>query len=186
MKVKVKKWRRSVVSDPQRPHGLQPSRLLRPWDFPGKSTGVGCCCLLVCIFSWLKYKPQPLFFWSICQGPRTGVPNLRDQTHDNLRWSWRNNRNKVHRKCNALQSSQNYPLHPGLWKNFLPWNCSLVPKRLGMVALKHLSKSLWWVGEGEGTRHNGESKGCWGGKLWMKKLKQRENGCLKSLGWFID
>ena len=36
----------SVVSDPQRPHGLQPSRLLRPWDFPGKNTGVGCRCLL--------------------------------------------------------------------------------------------------------------------------------------------
>ena len=35
------KWSRSVVSDRQRPHGLQPSRLLRPWDFPGKSTGVG-------------------------------------------------------------------------------------------------------------------------------------------------
>ena len=40
------KWSRSVVSDPQWPHGLQPSRLLRPWDFPGKSTGVGCHCLL--------------------------------------------------------------------------------------------------------------------------------------------
>ena len=40
------KWSRSVVSDPQRPHGLQPTRLLRPWDFPGKSTGVGCHCLL--------------------------------------------------------------------------------------------------------------------------------------------
>ena len=34
------------MSDPQQPHGLQPSRLLRPWDFPGKSTGVGCHCLL--------------------------------------------------------------------------------------------------------------------------------------------
>ena len=30
----------------QRPHGLQPTRLLCPWDFPGKSTGVGCHCLL--------------------------------------------------------------------------------------------------------------------------------------------
>ena len=27
-------------------HGLQPTRLLSPWDFPGKSTGVGCHCLL--------------------------------------------------------------------------------------------------------------------------------------------
>ena len=26
-------------------HGLQPTRLLRPWDFPGKSTRVGCHCL---------------------------------------------------------------------------------------------------------------------------------------------
>ena len=40
------KWSRSVVSDSQRPHRLQPARLLRPWDFPGKSTGVGCHCLL--------------------------------------------------------------------------------------------------------------------------------------------
>jgi len=35
-----------VMSDPQQPHGLQPSGLFRPWDFPGKSTGVGCHCLL--------------------------------------------------------------------------------------------------------------------------------------------
>ena len=40
------KWSRSVMSNPQRPHGLQPTRLLRPWDFPGRSTGVGCHCLL--------------------------------------------------------------------------------------------------------------------------------------------
>ena len=40
------KWSRSVVSNPQRPHGLQPTRLFRPWYFPGKSTGVGCHCLL--------------------------------------------------------------------------------------------------------------------------------------------
>ena len=25
---------------------MQPNRLLHPWDFPGKSTGVGCHCLL--------------------------------------------------------------------------------------------------------------------------------------------
>ena len=36
----------SVVSDSLGPHGLQPIRLLHQWDFPGKSTGVGCHCLL--------------------------------------------------------------------------------------------------------------------------------------------
>ena len=40
------KWVRSVVSDSSWPHGLQPTRILRPWDFPGKSTGVECRCLL--------------------------------------------------------------------------------------------------------------------------------------------
>ena len=32
----------SVVSDSLRLHGLEPTRLLCPWDFPGKSTD--CCC----------------------------------------------------------------------------------------------------------------------------------------------
>ena len=40
------KWSHSVVSDSSRPHGLQPTRLLCPWEFPGKSTGVGGHCLL--------------------------------------------------------------------------------------------------------------------------------------------
>ena len=42
------KWKCScsVVSDSIQPHGLQSTRLLHPWDFPGKSTGVGCHCLL--------------------------------------------------------------------------------------------------------------------------------------------
>ena len=37
------------AADSQRPHGLQPTRLLRPWGFPGKSTGVGCHFLLQCM-----------------------------------------------------------------------------------------------------------------------------------------
>ena len=32
----------SVVSNSLRPHGLQPTRLLHPWNFPGKNIGVGC------------------------------------------------------------------------------------------------------------------------------------------------
>ena len=43
---KKKKWSPSVVSDSLRPHGLQPTRVLHPWDPPGKNTGVGCRFLL--------------------------------------------------------------------------------------------------------------------------------------------
>ena len=37
------------MSDSVRPHRRQPSRLPRPWDSPGKNTGVGCHCLLQCM-----------------------------------------------------------------------------------------------------------------------------------------
>ena len=40
------KWSCSVVSDSSQPDGLQRTRLLHPWDRPGKSTGVGCHRLL--------------------------------------------------------------------------------------------------------------------------------------------
>ena len=39
-----------VVSSCLRSCGLQPTRLLRPWDSPGKNTGVGCHFLLQGIF----------------------------------------------------------------------------------------------------------------------------------------
>ena len=39
----------SVMSDSVRPHRRQPTRLCRPWDSPGKNTGVGCHFLLQCV-----------------------------------------------------------------------------------------------------------------------------------------
>ena len=39
----------SVVSDSVRPPRWQPNRLCRPWNSPGKNTGVGCYCLLHCV-----------------------------------------------------------------------------------------------------------------------------------------
>ena len=40
------------------PHGLQPTRVLCPWDSPGKNTGVGCRSLLQGIF--------PTQGWNLC------------------------------------------------------------------------------------------------------------------------
>ena len=37
------------MSDSVRPHRRQPTRLPRPWDSPGKNTGVGCHFFLQCM-----------------------------------------------------------------------------------------------------------------------------------------
>ena len=58
------KWSRSVRSDSWQPHALQPTRLLRPWDFPGKSTGVGCHCLLQIMVLMMKII-MPDTYWII-------------------------------------------------------------------------------------------------------------------------
>ena len=56
------------MSDSQQPHGLQPTRLLHPWDFPGRSTGVGChcllqvndcCCCCCCVTSFVSDPVRP-------------------------------------------------------------------------------------------------------------------------------
>ena len=51
------KWVHSVVSNSYRPCGLQPTRLFYAWDFLGKSTGVGCHCLLQ-MYSAYKLNKQ--------------------------------------------------------------------------------------------------------------------------------
>ena len=56
----------SVVSNSVRPHRWQPTRLLHPWDFPSKSTRVGCHCLLLSLcssflYNW-KFVPLSLFY----------------------------------------------------------------------------------------------------------------------------
>ena len=51
------KWSCSVMSNSLQPHGLYPTRLLHPWDFPGKSTGVGCHFLLQGIFPTQGLNP---------------------------------------------------------------------------------------------------------------------------------
>ena len=54
------------MSDSVRPQRWQPTRLPRPWDSPGKSTGVGCHRLLLSIYycSWninIVIHPQYMF-----------------------------------------------------------------------------------------------------------------------------
>ena len=65
-KKKKKEWQGmhvcSAVSDSVQPHGLQPTRLLCPWNPPGRKTGVGCYLLLQRIFPTQGLNPCFLCF----------------------------------------------------------------------------------------------------------------------------
>ena len=50
----------SVVSDSLQPHGPYPTRLLCPWNFPGKNIGVGCHFLLQKVFPTQGKNPRLL------------------------------------------------------------------------------------------------------------------------------
>ena len=50
----------SVMSNSLAPHGLQPARILCPWAYPGKNTGVGCHFLLQGILPTQGSNPRLL------------------------------------------------------------------------------------------------------------------------------
>ena len=58
---------RFIVSDSVWPHRWQPTRLPRPWDSPGKNTGVGCHCLL-CRYT-IRSAFSTLWFWAKTHSP---------------------------------------------------------------------------------------------------------------------
>ena len=128
------KWSRSVVSDPQRPHGLKPTRLLHPWDFPGRSTGVGCHCL------WHELKPKQT------SGRLTGLRPL-----------WGSSQNcRLPSSCPAactftVQSSLKSSCgsgdrkwaNNGFWPRGLKWSTLLSSARANSLSCFHQMRPLW-------------------------------------------
>ena len=86
VKAKLLGW----VSDSSRPHGIQPTRLLRPWDFPGKSTGVSCHYLLQVITSLffisvsLTLLKENMLYSPICCTFRSHIPVISYRIYPSL------------------------------------------------------------------------------------------------------
>ena len=138
-----------------------------PRDSPGQDTRMGCHTLLQGIFPtqgsnpgllhcrWILYqlnhKGSPRIlewvaypFSSSLPGPEieSGSPALQADSLP-AEPPGKPDRNKVHSKCNALESSPDYPTLPAphhLWENCLPQKQSLVPRKLGTA--KRLRNSL--------------------------------------------
>ena len=68
---------RSVMFYPLQLHELQPARLLCPWSFPGKNTGVGGHFLLQVILLTQELSPHLLRFLH-CQADSLSLYHLHD------------------------------------------------------------------------------------------------------------
>ena len=73
-----------VMSQSLWPHGVYPSRLLCPWYFPGKNTGVGCHFLLQVNFSIQGSNPgllpsRQILYWLSHQGSL--ISHLKRKKH---------------------------------------------------------------------------------------------------------
>ena len=69
------------MSNPARPHGRQPTRLPRPWESPGKNTGVGCHsfllqCMKVKSESEVAQSCSTLSNTMDCSPPGSPVPGM--------------------------------------------------------------------------------------------------------------
>ena len=98
---------RSVVSDSLGLHGVQPTRLLCPWDFPGKKSGAGCRCLLQGIFL-TQGSNLRLVHW---QGDSSALGHQRSLS------TWLGNGNTEDNNDNGvtISSRDGKHLHSGYW-----------------------------------------------------------------------
>ena len=82
----------SVVADSLRPHGLEPARLLCPWDSPGENTGEGCHFLLQGIFLTQELNPHLLclLHWQMGSLPAEppGKPRRSEGCLSVKGWPW--------------------------------------------------------------------------------------------------
>jgi len=174
------------MSHSYRPHGLQPTRLLHPWDFPGKSTGVGYHCLLHITSLRLTYfVTESLYLWSpslILPTPimlkRASQVVLVVRSLPTSAWEARDSDS-----IPVLESRKWQPLQYSCLENsmdrgvagYSPWDCkeSDATERLSThMVIKNLPVSVWeardlglisWTGRSPGEGN--------GNPLWYSYLE---------------
>ena len=148
------KWSGLGVSDSAQPHGLQPSRLLHPWDFPVKSAGVGCHCLLP-LFSLVTANLADIGRWGLWLVALMAWSESDDPTTISLRTSrpW----------VACVSSSSAIVTQRGSLAGSLALNSTLsrfFPKRASTISQGVLSQgSLSCVGKGRNHLQAAASRG---------------------------
>ena len=104
-------WSHSVMSDSLRPHGLQPTRLLCPWDFPGKSTGVGCHHLLsLTPYTKINSKSIEICSFSISRRYPASKSHVMTMVLPTFQKSWYRVKIQLRQACRTKRERNHSPL----------------------------------------------------------------------------
>ena len=121
------------------PHELYPNRLLCPWDFPGRNTGVGCCFLLQGNFSTQGSNPGLLHLEYIYSGISGGSEELQSIGSQSQIWLRRLRMHACSGKeftCNEGDAGS----VPGLGK--IPWRRKWQCNTIFFLGKSHGQRSL--------------------------------------------
>ena len=88
------KWSRSVMSDSSQPHGLQPTRLLRPWDFQARVlewVAIAFSAMIQQMLAIWSLVPLPLLkpAWTSGSSRFTGLFQWVCSLHQSFQWIFR-------------------------------------------------------------------------------------------------
>ena len=121
-------------SDSFRPHGLQPTRPLCPWDSPGKNTRVGYHSLLQGIF--------------LTQGWNPGLPQCRPI---------------LYHLSHQAELTFHSPTHPHLWtcRPFLFRTLPYVFNKCDMLRTVHILTQITYKGNRKETEDKGQNEPNW-------------------------
>ena len=121
------------------PHELYPNRLLCPWDFPGRNTGMGCRFLLQGNFSTQGSNPGLLYLEYIYSGISGGSEELQSIGSQSQIWLRRLSMHACSGKeftCNEGDAGS----VPGLGK--IPWRRKCQSSTIFFLGKSHGQRSL--------------------------------------------
>ena len=113
----------SAMSNSLQPHRLQPTRLLCPWDSPGKNIGMGCHFFLQAIFPTQGSNPHllSLLHWKMDSFPLSHLGSPKEPLGDS-------------------NGQARLRVRPSLYRGSAPWLSLLMQER------KRRSRTLVWPG----------------------------------------
>ena len=160
------------MSDSVQPHRWQPTRLLCPWDSPGKNTGVGCHFLLQCVKNEVTQSSPTLSDPMDCSPPGSSVPGILQARV--LEWG------AISFSFCCWQQKAILGFYRISWKviKLVALSLALLPKKSPLLTGKEKCKMWQIIGKGQHRHMTGQER-----KQWYLQYRPHFHSPLLSSDW---